>query len=72
MINLSIEHFQYSYEKMDSGKYARAHWFASFGLYAILKSYWFYLYCVMRSVFAIPLSLTGIEVTFIAKSPSFK
>jgi hypothetical protein len=38
MINLANKHFQYSYEKMDSGEYAGAHWLASFGLYAILKS----------------------------------
>ncbi|MGV8946859.1 MAG: DUF2891 domain-containing protein [Lutibacter sp.] len=38
MINLANKHFQYSYEKMDSGEYAGAHWLASFALYAILKS----------------------------------
>jgi len=38
MINLANKHFQYSYKKMDSGEYAGAHWLASFGLYAILKS----------------------------------
>jgi hypothetical protein len=38
MINLANKHFNYSYEKMDSGEYAGAHWLASFALYAILKS----------------------------------
>lgn len=38
MLNLANKHFQFSYEKMDSGEYAGAHWLASFSLYAILKS----------------------------------
>ncbi len=38
MINLANKHFNYSYNKMDSGEYAGAHWLASFALYAILKS----------------------------------
>ncbi len=38
MIDLGIEHFNYSYEKMDSGEYAGAHWLASFALYALIKS----------------------------------
>ena len=37
MINLGDEHFNYSYEKMDSGEYAGAHWLASFAVYALLK-----------------------------------
>ena len=32
MIDLGIQHFNYSYEKMDSGEYAGAHWLASFAL----------------------------------------
>ena len=35
MIDLGIEHFNYSYEKMDSGEYAGAHWLASFSLVAL-------------------------------------
>ncbi|WP_457610700.1 DUF2891 domain-containing protein [Lutibacter sp.] len=38
MINLANKHFNYSYNKMDSGEYAGAHWLASFALYAVLKS----------------------------------
>ncbi|AMC11439.1 hypothetical protein Lupro_09255 [Lutibacter profundi] len=38
MINLANKHFSYSYNKMDSGEYAGAHWLASFALYAVLKS----------------------------------
>jgi len=38
MINLANKHFNYSYQKMDSGEYAGAHWLASFALYATLKS----------------------------------
>jgi hypothetical protein len=38
MLNLANEHFEYSYQKMDSGEYAGAHWLASFALYAVLKS----------------------------------
>ena len=34
MIDLGERHFNYSYEKMDSGEYAGAHWLASFALYA--------------------------------------
>jgi hypothetical protein len=37
MIDLGIHHFNYSYEKMDSGEYAGAHWLASFTTYALLK-----------------------------------
>lgn len=37
MISLAKEHFNYSYEKMDSGEYAGAHWLASFALYALIK-----------------------------------
>jgi hypothetical protein len=35
MIDLGIQHFNYSYEKMDSGEYAGAHWLASFATYAL-------------------------------------
>ena len=38
MIDLGSTHFNYSYEKMDSGEYAGAHWLASFALYALLKA----------------------------------
>jgi hypothetical protein len=37
MIDLGIQHFNYSYEKMDSGEYAGAHWLASFATYALKK-----------------------------------
>ncbi len=36
MLNLGDEHFNYSYEKMDSGEYAGAHWLASFAVYALI------------------------------------
>lgn len=38
MIDLGANHFMYSYEKMDSGEYAGAHWLASFAVYALIKS----------------------------------
>lgn len=38
MIDLGIQHFDYSYEKMDSGEYAGAHWLASFALVALKKA----------------------------------
>ena len=38
MINLANEHFNYSYDKMDSGEYAGAHWLASFAIYALITS----------------------------------
>ena len=38
MDELGIEHFNYSYEKMDSGEYAGAHWLASFAVYAVKAS----------------------------------
>jgi len=38
MLDLGIQHFNYSYEKMDSGEYAGAHWLASFAVYALKKS----------------------------------
>ncbi len=38
MIDLGILHFNYSYEKMDSGEYAGAHWLASFALVALKAS----------------------------------
>jgi len=37
MIDLGVQHFNYSYEKMDSGEYAGAHWLASFALVALMK-----------------------------------
>lgn len=37
MIDLGVQHFNYSYEKMDSGEYAGAHWLASFALVALIK-----------------------------------
>lgn len=38
IIHLGEKHFNYSYEKMDSGEYAGAHWLASFVLVALTKS----------------------------------
>ena len=38
MIHLGEKHFNYSYDKMDSGEYAGAHWLASFATYALIKS----------------------------------
>lgn len=38
MIDFGQEHFNYSYNKMDSGEYAGAHWLASFAVYALIKS----------------------------------
>lgn len=35
---LAKEHFEFSYNKMDSGEYAGSHWLASFATYALLKS----------------------------------
>ncbi len=37
MINLGVEHFNFSYEKMDSGEYAGSHWLASFATYSLIK-----------------------------------
>lgn len=37
MIDLGTHHFDYSYEKMDSGEYAGAHWLASFAMVALMK-----------------------------------
>ncbi|SHF30536.1 Protein of unknown function [Mariniphaga anaerophila] len=37
MTELGVLHFNYSYEKMDSGEYAGAHWLASFATYALIK-----------------------------------
>lgn len=37
MNDLGVRHFNYSYEKMDSGEYAGAHWLASFATYALIK-----------------------------------
>ena len=38
LIDLGEKHFKYSYEKMDSGEYAGAHWLASFATYALIKA----------------------------------
>lgn len=38
MINLATEHFNFSYEKMDTDEYAGSHWLASFATYALIKS----------------------------------
>lgn len=38
MIDFAIKHFNYSYNKMDSGEYMGAHWLASFATYALIKS----------------------------------
>ncbi len=38
MIDLGEKHFNYSYDKMDSGEYAGAHWLASFAVYALMKA----------------------------------
>lgn len=38
MFQLGRKHFNYSYQKMDTGEYAGAHWLASFATYAIVKS----------------------------------
>ncbi len=38
MIDLGIQHFNFSYDKMDSGEYAGAHWLASFATYALMKA----------------------------------
>ena len=37
MIELGEAHFNYSYNKMDSGEYAGEHWLASFAVYALTK-----------------------------------
>jgi hypothetical protein len=37
MIDLGIAHFNFSYNKMDSGEYAGAHWLASFAIYALIN-----------------------------------
>ena len=39
LIDFADAHFNYSYEKMDSGEYAGAHWLASFATYALIKSH---------------------------------
>lgn len=38
LIELGNAHFNYSFDKMDSGEYAGAHWLASFAVYALTKS----------------------------------
>jgi len=40
LINAGTEHFNFSYEKLDSGEYMGSHWLASFATYALLKSRW--------------------------------
>jgi len=35
---LAVQHFNFSYEKMDTGEYAGSHWLASFAAYALEKS----------------------------------
>ncbi len=37
MLQLGLDHFNYSYVKMDTEEYAGAHWLASFATYALLK-----------------------------------
>jgi len=37
LVDLGVAHFNYSYDKMDSGEYAGAHWLASFAAYALEK-----------------------------------
>jgi hypothetical protein len=37
MLNLGIEHFNFSYEKMDSGEYMGSHWLATFATYSLTK-----------------------------------
>ena len=37
MMELAKRHFEFSYEKMDSGEYAGAHWLASFAAYALIS-----------------------------------
>lgn len=37
LVRLANMHFNSSYNKMDSGEYAGAHWLASFALYALVK-----------------------------------
>ncbi len=38
MLQTALDHFHYSYEKMDTEEYAGSHWLASFATYAILKN----------------------------------
>lgn len=38
LIILANQHLDFSYEKIDSGKYAGTHWLASFAAYALLKA----------------------------------
>ncbi|MDP2089666.1 MAG: DUF2891 domain-containing protein [Flavobacteriaceae bacterium] len=38
MMDLANQHFHASYDKMDSGEYAGAHWLASFAMYAIQQA----------------------------------
>jgi hypothetical protein len=38
MMDFAVEHFNFSYKKLDSGEYAGAHWLASFATYALIKS----------------------------------
>lgn len=38
MLQLAIQHFQFSYEKLDQNEYAGSHWLASFATYALIKA----------------------------------
>lgn len=38
MIDLGIEHFNYSYNKMDADEYMGSHWLASFAVYTLVKA----------------------------------
>ena len=38
MLDFGQKHFNYSFDKMDSGEYAGAHWLASFAVYALEKA----------------------------------
>ena len=38
LITLANQHLDFSYKKIDSGKYAGTHWLASFAAYALLKA----------------------------------
>ena len=37
LINLGVEHFNFSFEQLDADEYMGSHWLASFATYAILK-----------------------------------
>lgn len=38
IIQLGVEHFEYSYAKLDAGEYAGSHWLATFATYALIKN----------------------------------